>query len=67
MGGLNYGNSYTKIKETQQAKEVGVSYAKLAGKWVVRVPKKGNISTLASFKTKEEADIYYASIQILNK
>ena len=63
MAGLNYGYSYTKKRGMHKNKKVGVSYAELAHKWVVRVLKNGTVTTVAGFKTKEEADKYYKELK----
>jgi hypothetical protein len=62
MAGINYGNSYSKKKGMCKNKKVGVSYAELADKWIVRVLKRGTVITIAQFKTKEEAECYYNAL-----
>jgi CRISPR/Cas system CMR-associated protein Cmr5 small subunit len=64
MAGLNYGNSFTKKRGMYKNKKVGVSYAELADKWIVRILKNGTVTTIAQFKTKEEADEYYGALAV---
>ena len=61
MSGLNYGYSYTKKAGMFKNKTVGVSYADKAKKWIVRVYKSGTmqVTTVASFETKEAAEDFY--------
>jgi hypothetical protein len=59
MSGLNYGYTYTKKAGMYKNKISGVSYGEKCKKWIVRVEKKGVISTVAGFDAKEEADEYY--------
>lgn len=61
MSGLNYGYTYTKKAGMFKNKTVGVSYVEKLKKWIVRVYKNGTrqVTTVASFNTKEEADQFY--------
>ncbi len=64
MAGLNYGNTYTKKRGMYRNKNIGVSYADKIDKWIVRVLKKGVVTTIAQFKTKDEADEYYDALAV---
>ena len=61
MSGLNYGYSYTKRAGMFKNKTVGVSYDEKLKKWIVRVYKNGTkqVTTVASFDTKEAADEFF--------
>lgn len=62
MSGLNYGKSYIHKRGMYVNKKVGVSYVESIQQWVVRILKKGTVTTLAKFKNKEDADNYYNSL-----
>lgn len=64
MAGLNYGNSCTKKRGMHRNKKVGASYADKIDKWIVRTLKKGTVTTIAQFKTKQEADKYYSELKV---
>jgi hypothetical protein len=57
MAGLNYGRKYMAKPFTFPE---GVSFVEKLNKWIVRVKKqKANLTTIAQFDKKEDAEKYY--------
>jgi len=57
MAGLFFGNKSKRLAYFPDKE--GIFFASHINKWVVRIKIKNNYSTLAQFKTKEEAEKYY--------
>ncbi len=57
MAGLTYGYTYGQPNSPQYPE--GVTFVSKINKWIVRVKRKRGLTTIAGYKTEEEARAHY--------
>lgn len=60
LDGIKYGLNLSAYRMPKNKGVEGVSY--LAGKWIVRVKKRGQLTSLRSFATEKEANDFYKEL-----